>query len=240
MPSTSPDQAELAPSFRSREVLPGSDDPLLDRMYELRFQVYCLETGFLPPDHYPDRREMDEYDASSAHFCALNLRDELVGYARLVRPTGLKTFPFQRHCTTLLEGVTLPEPSEAAEISRLMVNHDYRRRRGDNLASVTVTPDPGHPAHELRSKSPQILLSLYRQMYVYSRNHGIRYWYAAMEHPMARALGRMHFAFRQIGPQTDYYGPVEPYLGDLRELEAHLGKRNPELLEWLHHGATEH
>lgn len=85
----------------------------------------------------------------------------------------------------------------------------------------------------MRKKSPQILLSLYRQMYAFSLNNGIRYWYAAMERPLARALTRMNFGFRQIGPPTDYYGPVALYLADLRELETLLGERDPALLAWM-------
>lgn len=87
----------------------------------------------------------------------------------------------------------------------------------------------------MRNNTPQILLSLYRQMYAFSLNNGIRYWYAAMERSLARVLTRMNFGFRQVGPPTDYYGPVAPYLADLRELEARVGKSNPALLAWMHH-----
>ena len=55
-------------------------------------------------------------------------------------------------------------------------------------------------------------------MYAYSRKNGIRHWYAVMERPLARSLLRLNFAFKAIGPQTDYYGPVMPYLADIREL----------------------
>jgi hypothetical protein len=36
-----------------------------------------------------------------------------------------------------------------------------------------------------------------------------------------------------MGPETDYYGPVAPYLADLRDLEVQVGARRPELLRWL-------
>lgn len=227
------EHAEYAPLFRSCEVIQGRDNALMQQVFELRFQIYCLERGFLPATNYPDRCEIDEYDASSAHFCAFNLRHELVGYVRLVPPDLSKSFPFQSHCSALLEGAALAPPAQSAEISRLMVRHDYRRRRGDVLEGVTVKEDHARVAHELRDHSPQILLSLYRQMYAFSLANGIRYWYAAMERPLARALTHMNFSFRQIGPASDYYGMVAPYLGDLRELESHLGKRDPALMEWM-------
>jgi N-acyl amino acid synthase of PEP-CTERM/exosortase system len=205
----------------------------MQRAFELRFQIYCLERGFLPAAGYPDQRETDASDASSAHFCAFNAHQELVGYVRLVPPDAAQRFPFESHCDALLKGAALAPPAQAAEISRLMVRHDYRRRRGDVLEGVTVAEDRARIAQELRDHSPQILLSLYRQMYAYSLAKGIRYWYAAMERPLARALTHMHFPFRQIGPVSDYYGKVAPYLGDLRELEAHLDRRDPALKVWM-------
>ncbi|MBP6559893.1 MAG: PEP-CTERM/exosortase system-associated acyltransferase, partial [Burkholderiaceae bacterium] len=87
--------------------------------------------------------------------------------------------------------------------------------------------------HEMRNPSPQILLTLYREMYAYSLQNGIRYWYAAMERSLARILTRMNFGFQQIGPATDYYGPVAPYVADLRVLETKLDQSNPALLAWM-------
>jgi N-acyl amino acid synthase of PEP-CTERM/exosortase system len=234
----SPEGVEFAPNFRSREGRFGRDEALMRSVFELRFQVYCLECGFLPSAAYPDRLESDEHDSRSAHFCAFNLNDELVGYVRLVPPGVQQAFPFQSHCTVSLEGVPLAEPSKSVEISRLMVRKDYRRRRGDILSGVTADEGRAFAEHEKRDGSPQILLSLYRQMYAFSLKNGIRHWYAAMERPLARALMRMNFAFRQLGPQTDYYGPVAPYRADLPELEACLSECNPSLLAWLRQPGT--
>ncbi|MBE0548948.1 MAG: PEP-CTERM/exosortase system-associated acyltransferase [Rubrivivax sp.] len=227
------DAPDFAPHFRSRQARPEADAPLMEQVHSLRFQVYCVECGFLSPEDYPDRQERDDRDAASAHFCSFNLKRELVGYLRLVPPDAEQSFPFQRHCSELLEGVSLPRPAESAEVSRLMVRQDYRRRSGDLLAGVTLKEDGSGATPERRDPSPQIMLSLYRRMYTYSVDQGIRYWYAAMERSLARALTRMNFAFRQVGPQTDYYGPVAPYLADLRELEDRVGTNDPALLEWL-------
>jgi N-acyl amino acid synthase of PEP-CTERM/exosortase system len=101
------------------------------------------------------------------------------------------------------------------------------------VPGVKIGSDLVGPAKGLRGHSPQILLCLYRQMYAFSLGNGIRYWYAAMERSLVRVLTRMSFSFRQIGPQTDYYGPVAPYLADLRELEVRLGQSNPALLAWM-------
>lgn len=215
----------------------GRDRSLRGEAYkqalQLRYQVYCLECNFLSPDDYPEGLETDEHDTDAAHFYAFDSNEELVGYVRLVLPDEDQKFPIQKHCVLTVDRSSLPVPRQAAEISRLMVRSDYRRRRGDGLSGVTAEQNSAAFSGERRHEAPQILLSLYRQMYAYSRENGIRYWYAAMERPLSRSLQRLNFAFRSIGPETDYYGPVAPYVADLRELERQVGARRPELLAWL-------
>jgi N-acyl amino acid synthase of PEP-CTERM/exosortase system len=234
MTPTPPKQSEFAPDFRSCQIDPKDDPALLERAFKLRYEVYCRECEFLPAANFPDELERDDYDANAAHFCTFNRKDELVGYVRLAHADPYtKTFPFQGQCTHLFDGIDLPDALQSSEISRLMVREDYRRRHGDTLPGVSARPGHALPEHEMRKNSPQILLSLYRQMYAFSLTHGLRFWYAAMERSLARALIRMHFNFHQIGPLTDYYGPVAPYMADLRDLETQLQRTNPELLAWM-------
>ncbi len=229
-------QQEYSTQFSGKAVQPQRDQALFDAIEALRYQVYCEECGFLAPEDYPSKRETDEHDASAAHFAALNLSNELVGYVRLVFPDALENFPFQTHCVSILDNVILPPPAQSAEISRLMVHQRYRRRQGERppagIPSVETLAEPPF-ANEQRNPSPQIMLAMYRQMYVYSVNNNIRYWYAAMERSLARVLSRMNFGFQQIGPFTDYYGPVAPYVADLRVLEYQVSQRDPALLAWM-------
>ncbi len=222
------------PYFEARQVPLGTGDALMQRAFELRYNVYCIERRFLNANDYPDGCESDSYDDESAHFVAHNLNGELVGYVRLVLPDINLALPFERYCQPFL-GHTKPPRLECGEISRLMVRQDYRRRRGDTLAgSREVESGPGEPNWlERRSHSPHILLSLYRQLYQYSLRHGVRYWYAAMERALARSLQRLDFGFQQICEEADYFGPVATYLADLRELESRLERNQPELLAWM-------
>lgn len=233
-----PQQDFSTPFFAGRAVSPQQDKALFGAIEELRYQVYCEECDFLPAKDYPNRRETDEHDANSAHFAALNQMEQLVGYVRLVFPDALQVFPFQTHCVSILDNVILPPPAQSAEISRLMVHKNYRRRLGERppAGMVSGEAEPAQTqaqAHEKRNPSPLILLSLYREMYHYSVKNNIRYWYAAMERSLARILTRMNFGFQQIGPFTDYYGPVAPYVADLRVLEYQLSQRDPKLLAWM-------
>lgn len=194
-----------------------------------------MECSFLCPDDYPDGTESDEHDDAAQHFYAYDLLGELVGYMRLIRPNDEQRFPFQNHCVTFTDGPKLPAPGRAAEVSRLMLRNDYRRLPARGLADKAS----GQPRTRLsggkRDDAAQVLLTLYRQVYLYSRANGIDYWYAAMERPLARSLLRMNISFKEIGPLTDYYGPVVPYLSNLQELESQIAARHPGLLAWLQH-----
>ncbi len=215
--------------FRRVDASPG----LLQETFKLRYQVYCIERGFLPMADYPEQSESDEFDPYSEHFSAHDRMGRIAGSVRLVRHSDRHEYPFQAHCPVFPD-VSLPPHGEAEEISRLVVSKSYRRRREDNWIGINeqdVEPPPDLVAK--RGGHPIIVLGLYRAMFAYSRANGVRYWYAAMERSLARLLGRYGFDFTQIGPQVDYYGPVAVYLADLRALEARVSVENPTLFKWF-------
>ena len=199
-----------------------------------------MECSFLCPDDYPDGTESDEHDDAARHFYAYDLAGELVGYVRLVHPNDEQCFPFQDRCATFADGAKLPVPDCAAEVSRLMLRRDYRRVLGRGLGDVASGQPRAGISGDRRDEAAQVLLLLYRQMYQYSRANGIDYWYAAMERPLARSLLRMNMAFKEIGPPTDYYGPVTPYLSNLQELESQIAASHPSLFAWLQHPQLDH
>lgn len=223
--------------FTFKQLRSGVDDAELKRILALRYEVYCLECGFISPGQFRDKLESDEFDAHSVHFAAHNHADEVVGSLRLVRPTFPLGFPFERHCTSLFGDVVMPRIGECGEVSRLVVRREYRRRTGDFLAGISDSTDRRYctkaRSADRRSSGPQILLGLYREIYQFSVQSGIRYLYAAMEKSLARTLARYEFIFTPIGLEAEYFGRVTPYMIDLRELEARVGAMNPALMDWL-------
>ena len=53
---------DFAPYFSAFTAAKGTSFAMLERAYELRYEVYCLDCGFLPSEDYPERRERDKYD----------------------------------------------------------------------------------------------------------------------------------------------------------------------------------
>jgi N-acyl amino acid synthase of PEP-CTERM/exosortase system len=193
--------------------------PLLQKTYALRYQVYCRERQLLSAAAYPDGRESDDFDANSLHFAALDPAGRLVGTVRLVldTPRGL---PLDRFRNGASGPFSPGARHDAGEVSRLAVSLPGRT---DALAPVVRGPARSSGA------GPAIALGLYRELYRHSVRRGLTHLLAAMEAPLARLVTRLGFPFRAIGPEMDYYGLVQPFALDLRELERTLFRRHREV-----------
>ncbi len=199
--------------------------------YALRFQVYCLERGILPADAYHHGLESDEFDHRSLHFGAFHNHDaSLAGTVRLVRG-ALPQLPLAGRC--VIDRHALPRDvysSPVAEISRLAVSRQFRRRVTDRFLPGVVDP-PARPRNEARRLgAPELVLGLYKLMYQETKRQGIEFWFAAMEPSLARVLKRMCFTFHPVGPEVDYHGRVSPYVARIRDIDAEIFAQCPELL----------
>jgi N-acyl amino acid synthase of PEP-CTERM/exosortase system len=223
--------------FRSYQGHKPGEVP--NELFKLRYDVYCIERAFLKADDSFDGMEFDDYDDRSTHFAAFTMDEALIGTVRLVTPRPRQPFPFELHCSTFNDFV-MPPRQQCGEISRLAVKRTHRRRRADSVMGIPgFAPNREQglmlsPEIERRSNnSPMLLLGMYREMYRHSRDKGIRYWFAAMERSLAYSLKKMGFRFDAIGPVSDYYGEVTPYVLDLGELMPKLAENNPPLGAWF-------
>lgn len=232
----------LTPYFKFKKELRGNmESVLLENIFKLRYEVYCLECQFLAIDDFKNGQETDEYDGCSTHFAAFTLDDSIIATVRLVQPGQEQNYPFESHCS-VFDTYLQPPREETGEVSRLIVKKSYRRRQGDSMQGVTSefrekgkisAIKPHHGGRKRDGESPMLLLGLYREMYRYSKENGIRWWYAAMENSVARSLGKIGFEFLPIGPQTDYYGPVTPYVVNVDEVHHRLQIENKLLAAWF-------
>lgn len=216
----------------------NSDDPVLSLIHRLRYQVYVNEWCFEKPEDHPNGLEQDEYDRSSLHFYACSRNsDEVIGSARIILGSDLP-FPIERHFdVSSLSSAGRRE--KMAEISRLAISKDYRRRaidrvifsRGDTPLDESeadpVVTQPG--VQERRKCEHELIRGLYLLIYRESLMLGLTHWYAVMARGLYVILSRWGIDFRQIGPEKYYHGMRAPYVVDIRAMEQSLAKKNPEL-----------
>lgn len=105
------------------------DDDVKKDTFRMRYEVYAEEFGFERKEDHPGGLETDAYEEESIHFACLNEDDSVVGTIRLVLSSD-KGFPIE-HATKITFIGDKPQKNKIAEISRLTVTKDLRRRKED-------------------------------------------------------------------------------------------------------------
>lgn len=209
----------------------------MDKVYRLRFQVYCKECSFIKEEDYSDQKETDEYDPYSLHFAAEDT-EGMIGTVRLIieNPLG---FPFEKHCKDKLSfDFSGLDRKRIAEVSRLVISKQYRRRTGDGLYYTPDYNDSGKPAdgEGARRRMKPMAFGMYREMYQESKRRGVTHWVALMEKALWVLLRMNSFVFKPIGEEIDFYGTVRPYICVLEEAEQILAQKLPNLIKYFTEG----
>ncbi len=213
---------------------------ILEAIYQLRYQVYVNEWGFENPKEHPEGLEKDAYDQQSLHFYAYpDTVDNIIGTARLILVSD-STLPIEQHFDIHERPIDVPR-NKIAEISRLAISKDFRRRAIDR---VIFSRDDSHIdeleqhqanmkviERERRKCEHELIRGLYLSIYRESLKLGLTHWYAVMARGLYVILGRWGIQFKQVGPAREYHGSRAPYLLKISDLESYLEKKNPELLE---------
>ncbi|WJW74469.1 PEP-CTERM/exosortase system-associated acyltransferase [Thiohalobacter sp. IOR34] len=205
--------------LRHFEVVQANEGPLLEQAHALRYQVYCLETGFESAERFSSPHERDEYDERAVH-SLIRWRDSGEAHAtvRLVlcdEADPSRPFPLEAHCPGVLPSVGsrfggVPRDT-FAEISRFAVSRQALAR------SVALSRLEGMAAARF---IPYLTLGLFRAIVQMSVERCISHWYAVMEPSLLRLLTRFGIVFQPLGGLVDYHGLRQPCVASIDEVLA--------------------
>lgn len=216
--------------------VPAKTDSLRNEVFKLRYQVYCLETGFEDPADYPDHMESDVYDAHSAHYLIQHRASGMfAGTTRLILPPRHDghLFPIEKH--TLIDRQDLLEPiarHQLAEASRYCVSKAFKRRKFDAPNTLTgISPNwrKTVPCAEERRLYPLLSIALFACLIRMSCENSIHYWYAVMEPALIRFFTTLGIYFIAIGPLSDYHGERRPCLIKVSDLLKGVAGKNHDM-----------
>jgi len=198
-----------------------ADTPEAKRIhFNLRYQVYCEETGFEDLSQFPDKMEMDAYDDHSAHFIVRDIESgEWVAAMRLVLQGNVsKKLPVFDHCV-VDEKYQASCEEKTLEISRLCILKNYRGARARTVVDFphkSGRPKDGVASTDVRKSEAKreciIMLSLVKAASIYGLKHNFKFGVALMSAPLARILRMSGFDINVIGPFTEFRGKRRPYL----------------------------
>lgn len=195
------------------DVIVADSPSLIRQSYQLRYQVYCVERGFLGGS---GDLEFDEYDSHSRHVVLVGRNSgQIVGTVRLVLPCVPEpehSFPLQLVCDPhLLNDLPL---LSTAEVSRFAISKEM-------LSGV--------PSGLMR-------LGLVQGLVKASHDLGITHWCAVMERSLLRLLRSSSIYFQPLGSLVEYHGPRQPCFSPIDTLLGRVAQEQPEIWAYLTHG----
>lgn len=200
------------------EVVFADTDVLRERVFRLRYAVYCAELGWENPANFPDGLEQDAYDFFALH-CLLRHRptDRLAGTVRLIPadPRDAEApLPFEAACRGHLDSnlidAAVPDRRRTGEISRLAVLSEFRRRAGEQGLPAPLLEEADFSGEERRI-FPHLALGLYLAAASMGLLAGLDSVFVMMEERLARRLKHYGIIFKQVGDVIDYHGRRGPY-----------------------------
>ena len=210
-----PDVFNLGKAFKQYfELVPALSNELKDEVYRIRHQVYCEELAF--EAQRPDQREHDQYDVHSLHLLIRSMQTgQFIGCTRIVRarPGDLHDpLPFEKFCAATLDR-SIVDPAKLprdtiAEISRLAVIAQFRKRKSDEKTPVPISDkDFGTPE---QPRFPYIPVGLYLGTIELARLNGIDTLFILTEERLANHLRRFGVNIQTIGGAVEHRGQRIP------------------------------
>jgi N-acyl amino acid synthase of PEP-CTERM/exosortase system len=226
------------------EVFLADNEQGKDVNYRIRYQVYCLETGYEEAATYPEKKETDEFDDHSAHFIVrARATGDWIAAMRLI--TGsLDQLPICQFATIdtplLLKHTgasSLASFVSCAEVSRLCVVSQYRRRAHERNVPHQIPWNPDEESEKAatqeRRKAPWLMLALLHSARIYSEEANIPYWFFLTPNSLARIIKSLGMKLEQTGPGCEHRGTRYPFVGNMPADFDRLELKDPDLAATL-------
>jgi N-acyl amino acid synthase of PEP-CTERM/exosortase system len=227
MTVTAPEILSTSDGFKKYfEILPALSLSEKQATFRIRHSVYSEDLGW--EARRADGMETDAYDPQSLH-CLIRSRasGNFIGCVRLIlaKPEDpLAPLPLERTCRdvldrSIIDPATLPR-TKIAEISRLAIVAQYRRRSGEERTPGTLQDSDFGTADGLRF--PYLLVGLYMGVFAIADIHGLEKLFLLSEPRLARHLNRIGITNERIGAATEHRGLRLPSVMDVRRVIDHL------------------
>lgn len=191
-------------------------------VYQVRYRVYCEEFGYEPVETFANHQEIDEFDDQSVH-CLVTHRDSgrPAGCVRLVMMNSDGPMPMEQHSGGSVDQGFMrrfaDQRQTLCEISRLAVDSDFRRRRGERETRFGTKETLQFHTREKRT-FPLIAVSLFLASAAVAELMHRKHCFAIMEPFLPAILLRTGVGFQRVGEDFEFRGTRAPYYANLDDL----------------------
>lgn len=228
---------DLAHAFKSYfTVIPALSEELRQETWRIRHEVYCRDLGWEPLQ--ANGLETDVYD-QQAIACLMRSvsTGAAVGCARLIlcdpgQPQRL--LPVEQACAGRMDATVFDpagyDRSRMAEVSRLAVTREFRRRKGE--AHLPLALDNSDFGDESRVRFPYIPVGLFLGISAMAEQLGLDKLLMLAEPRLVAHLRKLGFHIEQFGEGIDHHGLRIPAVIDQ---QGFAGRLHPVMHEiWSH------
>lgn len=200
------------------EIVAANSQELREQIFRIRYDVYCREFGYETEESCPGGLEQDDYDLAAQHCLIVHRASGTgAGCVRLVTPPADDPkflLPMERYCGHSLTDPTwdprrLPRAS-LAEVSRLAVHTQFRRRIGESDSPAGSSRFPTFSADQRRT-FPLLSLALFYAGAALMELAGRQHAFVMVEPRLARRLQATGLPFVQVGETMEYHGKRAAY-----------------------------
>ena len=210
-----------------------------DIHYQVRYKVFCEETGFEEAARFPDAKEQDAFDADATHFIIWDrLEREWIGAMRLVSAAAQR-LPCEAICGQPLRDLASRRRT-AVEFSRLCVLAKHRKTERAFKFGL-LARDGQQTGKEtsafFRQEENEIFLRLLRASFAWGRQHKIDHCYFIINRALTRLLKRFGIPLRVVGEAVEHRGMRTPQSYNVHEAEAGMRETLPGFARLLDNAA---
>ncbi len=203
-------------------------------MYKLRYDVYIDEFGFDAKENYPNQLESDEFDDISTACIIYHIPTNTpAACVRLVPGYDCTQLPIEKFVGYSLDPTILKDLNEhrytLAEISRLAVSKQFRRRDKEHLSPMGYYNEDDERTYPLISVACFLACVIIADIINTENN------IASMEPFLPRLVKRSGMVFEQIGPAVDYHGNRATYLIHKQQVLDQLSQESKHMIDQMQH-----
>ena len=210
-------------------VVRAENTGMIEKTFNIRYQVYCKEFQYEREEDCPGEMEQDAYDKQSLHGLLIHKStNHPIGCVRVICPLQNDPeapLPYERYCKNALSKEALSvierERGSFGEFSRLAVIASFRRRIDDEKRPLSF-PVPEKALLHGREAVPLVSISVILLACAIFNSTDLKYCVAMMEPRLARMLRRCGLHFEKIGNVIDYHGRRGPFLLRRDKIQEHF------------------
>lgn len=205
------------------KVVPATTPEMVNEALRIRHEVYCEELGWEPEKE--NGLEVDAYDKNALHCLLMAVNSQrYIGCVRIVLPNPddlNHSLPLMELCGNSLypghpdlDGMA---KSEVAEVSRLAIVADFRRRKNERANPVSLNLEEDS-SMQGRRRFPYIPVGLYIGMLELASFYGIKTLYLVTERMLATHFSRLGGNLTPVGEFIEHRGKRRPYVMDVNNV----------------------